>query len=116
MFAKLRNMEDIVDIFESTPEIQPVGYLPNSLQNPERSNKLSPKFPITCQVKCLHREQHVFSHLMLLQSVVLVKVALLILLGSLEMILGILEKLLDVLYKVNSSRHPTLISHNSINR
>ena len=53
---------------------------------------------------------------MLLQLVVLVKVALLILLGSLEMILGFLDKLLDVLYKVSSSRHPTLISHNGINR
>ena len=53
---------------------------------------------------------------MFLKLVVLVKVALLILLGSLEVILGILDKLLDVLYKASSSRHPTLISHNSINR
>ena len=53
---------------------------------------------------------------MLIQLVVLVKVALLVLLGSLEMIFGILDKLLDVLYKVSSSRHPTLISHNSISR
>ena len=53
---------------------------------------------------------------MFLEMVVLVKVALLVLLGSLEMIFGILDKLLDVLYKVSSSRHPTLISHNSINR
>ena len=53
---------------------------------------------------------------MLLQTVVLVEIALLILLGSLEMILGLLNKLLDVLYKVSSSRSPTLTSYNSINR
>ena len=53
---------------------------------------------------------------MLLEVMMLVEVALLILLGSLEMILGLLDKLLDVLYKVSSSRHPTLIPHNSINR
>ena len=40
---------------------------------------------------------------MLLQSIMLVKVALLILLGSLEMILGLLDKLIDVLYKISSS-------------
>ena len=43
---------------------------------------------------------------MLLKSVVLVEVALLVLLGSLEMILGFLDKLLNVLYKVNSSKPP----------
>ena len=48
--------------------------------------------------------------------VVLIEVALLVPLGSLEMILGILEKLLDMLYKVSSSIDPTLVSHNSINR
>ena len=116
MLAKLGNVEDIVDIFESPPEIQSAGCLPNTLQNPERSNKPSPKFPSSSQVKCLQREQHFFSHLMLLQLVVLVKVALLILLGSLEMILSLLDKLLDVLHKVGSSRSPTLTSHNSINR
>ena len=51
-----------------------------------------------------------------LKAVVLIKAALLVLLGSLEMILGILDKLLNVLYKVSSSRHPTLVLHNSINR
>ena len=116
MLAKLGDVEDIVNIFESPPEIQPVGCLPNMLQHPERSNKPSPKLSSFSQVKCLRREQHFFPHLMLLQSVVLVEVVLLILLGSLEMILGLLDKLLDVLYKVSSSRSPTLISHNSINR
>ena len=116
MLAKLGDVEDIVNIFESPPEIQSVGCLPNTLQHPERSYKPSPKLPSTCQVKCLRREQHFFSHLMFLQSVVLVEVALLVLLGSLEMILGLLDKLLDVLYKVSSSRSPTLTSHNSINR
>ena len=53
---------------------------------------------------------------MLLQLVVVVEVVLLVLLGSLEMILDILNKLLDMLYKDSSSRHPTLVSHNSINR
>ena len=53
---------------------------------------------------------------MLLKSVVLVEVVLLVLLGSLEMILGILDKLLNVLYEVNSSRPPTLMPNNCINR
>ena len=53
---------------------------------------------------------------MFLQLVVLIELALLVLLGSLEMILGMLDKLLDMLYKVSSSRHPTLVFHNSINR
>ena len=53
---------------------------------------------------------------MLLKPVVLVKVALLILLGSLEIIFGILDKLLNVLCKVNSSRPPTLMPNNCINR
>ena len=116
VLAKLGNVEDIMNIFESPPEIQPVGSLPNTLQHPERSNKPSPKLPSPSQVKCLRREQHFFSHLMLLKSVVLVEVALLVLLGSLEMILGILDKLLNVLYEVNSSRPPTLMPNNCINR
>ena len=97
MLAKLGDVEDIMDIFESPPEIQSVGCLPNTLQHPERSNKPSPKLPSTCQVKHLRREQHFFSHLMFLQIVVLVEVALLVLLGLLEIIFGILDKLLDML-------------------
>ena len=108
--------EDIVNIFESRPEIQPVGSLPNTLQHPGRSNNPRPNLPSPSQVKCLRREHHFFSHLILLQTVVLVKVALLILLGSLEMSLGLLDKLLDVLYKVSSRRSPTLIPNNCINR
>ena len=53
---------------------------------------------------------------MLLKSVVLVEVVLLVLLGFLEMILGILDKLLNVLYAVSSSRPPTLMPNNCINR
>ena len=53
---------------------------------------------------------------MLLKSVVLVKVVLLVLLGSLEMIFGLLDKLLNVLHEVNSSRPPTLMPNNCINR
>ena len=49
---------------------------------------------------------------MLLKSVVLVKIALQILLGSLKMIFGLLDKLLNVLYKVNSSRPTTLMPNN----
>ena len=116
MIAKLGDVEDIVNIFESPPEIQSVDCLPNTLQHPERSYKPSPKLPSSSQVKCLRKEQHFFSHLMLLKTVVLVKVALLILLGSLEMILGLLDKLLDALFKISSCRSLTLISHNSINR
>ena len=116
MLAKLGDVEDTANIFESPPEIQPVGSLPNTLQHPERTNKPSLQLPSASWVKCLRRERHFFSHLMLLQSVVLVEVALLILLGSLEMILGLLDKLLHVLYKVFSSISPTLTSYNSINR
>ena len=116
MLLKLGDMEDIVNIFESPPEIQSVSSPPNMLQHPERSKKPRLKLPSPIQVKCLRRDQHFFSYLMLLKLVVLVKVALLVLLGSLEMILGILDKLLDVLYKVNSSRPPTLMPNNCINR
>ena len=116
MCLQIGDVEDIVNIFESPPEIQPVGCLPNMLQHPERTYKASPKLPSASQVKYFQREQHFFSHLMLLQWVVLVEVALLILLGSLGMVPGLLDKLIDVLYKVSSSRSPTLTSHNSINR
>ena len=116
MLAKLGDVEDIMNIFESPPEIQPVGCLPNTLQHPERTYKPSPKLPSASQVKFFRREQHFFSHLMLLQLVVLVEVALVILLGSFEMTLGLLDKLLDALHKVKSSRSPTLTSQNSINR
>ena len=116
MLTKLGNVEDIVNIFESPPEIQPVGSLPNMLQHPERTYKPSLKLPSPGQVKFLRREQHFSSHFMLLKSMVLVEVALLVLLGSLDMILGILNKLLNVLYKVNSSIPPTLMPNNFINR
>ena len=116
MLEKLGDVKDIVNIFESPPEIQSVGCLPNTLQHLERTYKPSPKFPSSCQVKCLRRKQQFFSHLMFLQLVVLVEVVLLVLLGSLEMILSLLDKLLDVLYKVSNGRSPTLTSHNSINR
>ena len=116
MFSKLRYLEGIVDIFESPPEIQSVGCHPYTLHHPKRSYKPSSKLPSTRQVKCLRREQHFFSHQIFLQLVVLIKVALLVLLGSLKMILGILDKLLDVLCKVSCIRYPTLLSHNCINR
>ena len=116
VLAKLGDVETTVNIFENPPEIQSVGSLPNSLWHPERSNKPRTKLPSPRQMKCLRREQHFFYHLMLLKSVVLVEVALLVLLGSLEMILGILDKLLNVLYEVNSSRSPTWMPNNCINR
>ena len=53
---------------------------------------------------------------MLLKLVVLVKIELLVLLGSPDMILGILDKLLNALYKVNSCGPPTLMPNNRINR
>ena len=43
----LGDMEDIMDIFESPPEIQSASCLPDSLYHPERSNKPSPKLPST---------------------------------------------------------------------
>ena len=114
MLEKLGDVDDIVNIFKSLPEIQSVGCLPNTLQHPGRTYKPSLKLCSTYQMKCLQREQHFFPHLMFLQLVVLVEVALLVLLGSLEMILGLLDNLLDVLYKVSSSRSPTPTFHNSI--
>ena len=115
VLVELGDVEDIVNILESPPEIQPVSSLPNTFQHPERTYKPSPKLPSPSQVKYLRREKH-FSHLMLLKSLVLVEVALLVLLGSLEMILGFLDKLLNVLYEVNSSIPPTLMPNNCINR
>ena len=90
---------------------QPFQYVPI----PKRTYTPSPKLPGPRQVKCLRRDQHSFSHLMLLKSVVFVEVALLVLLGPLEMIFGLLDKLLNVLYEVNSSRPPTLMPSNCIN-
>ena len=116
MLVKLGDVEHIVNIFESPPEIQSVGSLPNTLQHPKRTYKPSPKLPSPSQVKCFLKEQHFFSHMVLLKSVVLVEVALLLLLGSLQMILGILDKLLNVLYKVKISRPPTMMPKNCINR
>ena len=55
MLAKLGNMEDIVNIFESPPEIQPVSSLSNTFQHPKRTYKPSPS-----QVTCFQREQHFF--------------------------------------------------------
>ena len=55
-------VEDIMDNFESPLKIQSVGCLPYTLHHPKRSNKPKPKLPITCQVNCLQREQHFFSH------------------------------------------------------
>ena len=116
MLAKLRDVKDIVNIFESPPDIHPVSSLPNSLHLPERTYKPSPKLPSPSQVKYFRREQHFYSQLMLLKLVVLVEVVLLVLLGSLNMIIGILDKLLNVLHKVNSSRPPNLMPNNCINR
>ena len=116
LLAKLGNMEDILNMFESPLEIQPVSSLPNKFQCPKRTHKPSPKLPSPSQVKCLQREQHLFSHLILLKLVVLVEVALLVLLGSLEMIFSLLDKLLNVLHEVKSSRPPILMPNNCINR
>ena len=53
---------------------------------------------------------------MLLQPVMLVKVALLVVLCSLQVVFGVLDYLLDVLSEVSCIRHPTLVTHNDINR
>ena len=45
-----------------------------------------------------------------------VKVALLVVLCSLQMVVSILNYLLDVLSKVKHIRYPTLVTHNDINR
>ena len=91
MLFKLGHVEDIVDTYEPTPEVQSVGCLPFVLHHPERSYKPSSELPSACQIKGLCSERHFFSHQILLQSVVLIKVALLVVLGSLQMILGVLD-------------------------
>ena len=53
---------------------------------------------------------------MLLQPVMLVKIALLVVLCSLQVVLGVLNYLLDMLSEVSCIRHLTLGSHNNINR
>ena len=53
---------------------------------------------------------------MLLQPVMLVKVALLVVLCSLQVVLGILDYLLDMLGEVSCIRHPIIVTHNDINR
>ena len=53
---------------------------------------------------------------MLLQPVVLIKVAVLVVLCSLQVVLGILDDLLDVLTEVNCIIHLTLVTQNDINR
>ena len=53
---------------------------------------------------------------MLLKPVMLVKVALLVVLYSLQVVLGILDDSLDMLSKVNCIRDLNLTTHNDINR
>ena len=53
---------------------------------------------------------------MLLQSVVLIKVAFLVVLCFLQLLLGILNYSLDVLSEVSCIRHLTLVTYNDINR
>ena len=53
---------------------------------------------------------------MLLQLMMLVKIALLVVLCSFQVVFGILDYLLDVLSEVSCIRHPTLVTHNDINR
>ena len=53
---------------------------------------------------------------MFLQSMMLVKVALLVVLCFLQVVFGVLEYLLDVLSEVSCIGHPTLVTHNDINR
>ena len=53
---------------------------------------------------------------MLLQSVVFVKIALLVVLCFLQVVLGVLDYLLDVQSEMSYIRHPNLGTQNSINR
>ena len=46
----------------------------------------------------------------------LVKVALLVVLCFLQVVCGVLDYLLDMLSEVSCIRHPTLVTHNDINR
>ena len=53
---------------------------------------------------------------MLLQPMMLIERVLLVVLCSLQVVLGVLDYLLDVLSEVSCIRHPTLVSHNDIDR
>ena len=56
MLFKLGHMEDIMDILESTPEVQSVGCLPYALHHPERSYKPTSELPSASHMKSLRGE------------------------------------------------------------
>ena len=116
MPLQLRHMEDIVDVFEPALDVKSIGCLSYTLQHPEWSHKSSSELPSTSKAKGFREEQHLFSKQMLLQLVMLVKIALLVVLCSLQVILGVLTNLLDVLSKVNCIRHLPMVAHNDINQ
>ena len=53
---KLGHMEDIVNAFEPSPELQSIDRLPYELHHHERSYKPSFELPSACQMKSLRRE------------------------------------------------------------
>ena len=48
MLFKLGHMEDIVNILETSPEVQSIGYIPYALHHLERSHKPSSELPNAC--------------------------------------------------------------------
>ena len=116
MLAKLGNVEDIVNIFEFPPEIQPVSSLPNTFQQPEKTYKPSSKLSESQPGEVSSKRAALLLPPDAPKSVVLVKIALLVFLSSLEMIFSLLDKLLNMLYEFISSRPPILMPNNCINR
>ena len=75
-------MEDVVDLLEPTIEVKSIGHPSYAFHYPEWSYIPHSKLPGTCKVEGLRGQQHFFSYQMLLQPVMLIKVALLVVLCS----------------------------------
>ena len=92
MLLKLGYMEDIVDLLEPALEVKSIGSLSYALHYPEWSHKPSSELPSTCKVRGSSRRVA----LLLLPDAPIAcdacsKVALLVVLCSLQVILGVLD-------------------------
>ena len=108
MLLQLGHMEDIMDLFEPALKVKSVCFLSYALYYPEWSYISRPKLPTTCKMEGLRGEWRFFAFQVLLQPVMLVKVALLVVLRSLQVVLGVLDYLPDVMSEVASGILPWL--------
>ena len=116
VLLQLGYMEDIVDLLEPTLEVNSICYPFYAFHYPEWSHIPRSKLLSTCKMEGLQGQKHFFSYQMLLQPVMLVKIALLVVLWSLQVVLFVLNYLLDMLSEVSCIRHLTLGTYNDINR